>query len=81
MLSGNKKVIDMFSMIKKDASRVTAEANSSAYFLKSAILDHQSFEELIPIIFLVRRKKESLKVLIIKKSLRIMSHQIKMRLI
>ena len=47
MLSGNKKVIDMFSMIKKDASRVTAEANSSAYFLKSAILDHQSFEELI----------------------------------
>ena len=47
MLSGNKKVIEMFSMIIKDASRVTADADSSAYFLKSAILDHQSFEELI----------------------------------
>ena len=47
MLSGNKKVIDMFSMIIKDASRVAAEADSSGYFFKSAILDHQSFEELI----------------------------------
>ena len=45
MLFGNKKVIDMFSMIIKDASRVAAEADSSAYFLKSAILDHQSFED------------------------------------
>ena len=47
MLSGNKKVIDMFSMIIKDASRAAAGADSSVYFLKSAILDHQSFEELI----------------------------------
>ena len=47
MLSGDKKVIDMFSMIIKEASRVTAEADSSAYFFKSAILDHQSFEDLI----------------------------------
>ena len=44
MLSGNKKVIDMFSMIIKDASRAAAGADSSVYFLKSAILDHQSFE-------------------------------------